>query len=149
MKLKVFDDKVALGEAAARQAAAALRRAVVERGTARIIAATGASQFEFLAALTATPDLDWRQVGEGWFASLAEVPERAITMSVRQILKSREIICIVPDARKAQAVKACFEGEISRLAPASIPRTHPDVTVYPDRESASLLDPQLLTGPDQ
>lgn len=243
MNVKVFDDKAALGKEAALQAAAAIRRAVAQKGTARIIAATGASQFEFLNALTEVSDIDWQrvelfhldeyvnlpithpasfrkylmerliektgiekyhlldgekapedvcrdvgealraspvdvafvgigenghlafndppanfdteepylvvqlddacrrqQVGEGWFANPSEVPQQAISMSIRQILKSKEIICIVPDARKAQAVKACLEGEISPLSPASILRTHPDTTVYLDRESARLLD---------
>jgi glucosamine-6-phosphate deaminase len=80
-----------------------------------------------------------QQVGEGWFASMDEVPQRAISMSVRQILKAREIIAIVPDARKAQAVAACFEGDISPEAPASILRTHANTTVYLDVESAALL----------
>jgi glucosamine-6-phosphate deaminase len=80
-----------------------------------------------------------QQVGEGWFASIAEVPSQAISMSVRQILKTREIICIVPDARKAPAVTACVEGDISPMAPASILRTHGNTTLYLDRESASLL----------
>ena len=60
-------------------------------------------------------------------------------MSVRQILKSREIICVVPDARKAQAVKACLVGEVSPMAPASILQTHANATVYLDRDSAALL----------
>jgi glucosamine-6-phosphate deaminase len=60
-------------------------------------------------------------------------------MSVRQILKAQEIICIVPDARKARAVVACFEGEISPNTPASILRTHPKCTVYLDNDSAALL----------
>ena len=64
-----------------------------------------------------------QQVGEGWFASLDAVPERAISMSVRQILESRIILCVVPDARKAAAVKACVEGPVSPLAPASILQT--------------------------
>ena len=230
--------------AAARHAARALGVAIRTRGSARIVAATGASQFDFLEALTAAPDIDWtrvemfhldeyvglpidhpasfrhyllerlirktgmtryhlldgehdadraaeqvgqeisrtpvdvafvgigenghlafndppadfvtdrpylivtldaacrrQQVGEGWFASVAEVPSHAISMSVRQILKSREIICVVPDARKAQAVKACFDGEVSPMAPASILQTHANATVYLDRESASLLTP--------
>jgi glucosamine-6-phosphate deaminase len=80
-----------------------------------------------------------QQVGEGWFASAAEVPAQAITMSVRQILKSREIICVVPDRRKAEAVKACLEGEISPMMPASILRTHAKTTLYLDRESAALI----------
>ena len=60
-------------------------------------------------------------------------------MSIKQILKAEEIIAIVPDARKAAAVKACLEGEISPNAPASILRRHPKTTIYLDRESASLL----------
>ena len=82
-----------------------------------------------------------QQVGEGWFATMDDVPRRAISMSVRQILKSREIIAIVPEARKAQAVAACFEGEVSPMAPASILRTHKNTTVYLDRDSAALLMP--------
>ena len=74
-----------------------------------------------------------QQVGEGWFASVADVPSQAISMSVRQILKAREIICVVPDARKAEAVKACVEGPISPMAPASILRTHAQTTLYLDR----------------
>jgi len=85
-----------------------------------------------------------QQVGEGWFANISEVPRRAISMSVRQILKAKEIICVVPDARKAPAVKLCFEGEIRPMAPASILRTHPAATIYLDRESASLLSPGTL-----
>src|ERR1700752_4099430 len=48
-----------------------------------------------------------QQVGEAWFKDLSAVPEKAISMSVRQILKCREILAVVPDTRKAQAVKAC------------------------------------------
>jgi glucosamine-6-phosphate deaminase len=82
-----------------------------------------------------------QQAGEGWFASAADVPAEAISMSVRQILKARQILCVVPDARKAPAVKACVEGDISPMAPASILRTHANTTLYLDRESASLLEP--------
>jgi glucosamine-6-phosphate deaminase len=231
-----------MSRAAARQAAQSLRAAIAARGGARIIAATGASQFEFLGALTQAPGIDWKrvemfhldeyvglpgthpasfrryllerlvnktgmaryhlldaeddaenvadrvgrelmrapvdvafvgigenghlafndppadfeterpylivtldeacrrqQVGEGWFASIADVPSRAVSMSVRQILKSREIICVVPDARKAEAVRACFEGNLSPMAPASILRTHENTVVYLDRDSAALL----------
>jgi glucosamine-6-phosphate deaminase len=80
-----------------------------------------------------------QQVGEGWFPSVADVPARAITMSIAQILKARAILCIVPEARKAAAVKRCLEGEIGPLAPASALRKHADVSVFLDRESASLL----------
>jgi glucosamine-6-phosphate deaminase len=247
MLLRVFDDKVSLGRAAAEQAAAAIRRAIAERGRARIIAATAASQKEFLEALTKMPGIDWskveafhldeyiglplshpgsfrgmlmaqlvnktgirnyhllegdapdpaaavrhvskqlatapvdiaflgigenghiafndppadfnveepyiivnldeacrrQQVGEAWFADISQVPKRAISMSARQILKAKEILAVVPDERKAQAIKACFEGEISPMAPASILRRHSNATVYLDQHSASLLSPDL------
>ena len=250
MLLRVFSDKVSMGRAAAEQAATAIRRALAARGHARIIAATGASQFEFLAELTKAPKIDWpnvegfhldeyiglsathpasfrkilqerlvspngivkfhyiegdapdpsvvvrevgeqlasapvdiaflgigenghiafndppadfsiedpylivnldeacrrQQVGEGWFAELSQVPTRAISMSVRQILKAKELLVVVPDQRKAQAVRSCFEGEISPMAPASILRRHPNVTVYLDKPSASLLSPGLQTA---
>ena len=250
MLLKVFNDKVSLGQAAAQQAAAAIRRALAQRRQARIIAATAASQAEFLDALTGSSDIDWKkveafhldeyiglpvthpgsfrkmlleqlvrktgivnyhlldgdapdpskvlrrvgeqlasapidiaflgigenghiafndppadfqteepyiivnldeacrrqQVGEAWFADISQVPKQAISMSARQILKAREILAVVPDTRKAEAVKACFEGEISPMAPASILRTHPNATVYLDKNSASLLSPALQSA---
>jgi glucosamine-6-phosphate deaminase len=80
-----------------------------------------------------------QQVNEGWFPTLAEVPTRAISMSVKQILKSEEIIAVVPGAQKAPAVKACLEGDVSPMAPASVLRTHSNTTIYLDPESASLL----------
>lgn len=247
MIVKVFEDKGAMGRAAALLAAARLRQSIETSGSARIIAATGASQFEFLEALSGDRSIDWarvemfhldeyvglsldhpasfrrfllerlirkagierhhlldgeaipeqvcrevgdalkrspvdvafvgigenghlafndppadfeteepyilvrldeacrrQQVGEGWFRDLKEVPERAISMSVRQILKARAILCVVPEARKAQAVKACLEGEVSPMAPASILRTHPDTTLFLDRAAAALLKPELL-----
>jgi glucosamine-6-phosphate deaminase len=250
MHLRVFSEKVALGNAAADQAADAIRHAIQERGQARIIAATGTSQFEFLDALTKAPGIAWQkveafhldeyvglpithpasfrkilterlvgktgiihfhpiegdaadpyevarkigkqlvsapidvafvgigenghiafndppadfvtedpyiivnldeacrrqQVGEGWFSEISQVPTRAISISPRQILKAKEIVVVVPDKRKAQAVKACLEGEISPMAPASILRQHPNARVYLDRNSASLLSPALLAA---
>ena len=242
MMIKVFKDKHSLANSAAQRAAEQIRNSIAEKGSARIIAATGASQFEFLDALTAAQDIEWKyvemfhldeyiglplshpasfrgyllkrlinkvgitsyhlldgesdpasvarkvgaelasapvdvafvgiaenghlafndppadfeteepylivnldeacrrqQLGEGWFTNLSEVPRQAISMSVRQILKAHEIICIAPDGRKARAVAACFEGEISPNAPASILRTHARCTVYLDKDSASLV----------
>jgi glucosamine-6-phosphate deaminase len=247
--IKVFNDKIQLGEAAARQAASAIHRAIFERGRARIIAATGASQFEFLNALTKTPGVDWakvemfhldeyaglpithpasfrkyllerliepagitnyhlidgeadpaevckrlgekinaapidvafvgvgenghlafndppadfetgeaymvvdldeacrlQQIGEGWFAGLDDVPKQAISMTVKQIMKARQIICVAPEARKAQALKNCFENEISPQFPASILRAHGDTVVYLDTESSSLLNPESISN---
>lgn len=249
MALKVFNDKSAASKAAAEQAGSAIRSAIRDRGQARIIAATAASQLQFLDALTRDPGIDWRrvevfhldeyiglpithpgsfrkmlleqlvqktgitkyhlldgdgdaaevvrrvgkdlasapidiaflgigenghlafndppadfeiddpylivtldeacrqqQVGEAWFADLSQVPTQAISMSLRQILKAKEILAVVPDTRKAQAIKACFEGEIGPMAPASILRTHPNATVYLDKNSAALLSPAVLTS---
>ena len=80
-----------------------------------------------------------QQFNEGWFPSLEDVPAQAISMSVRQIMKSRHIICSVPDARKAQATKDTLEQPISPLFPASILRSHPACSLYLDESSARLL----------
>ena len=82
-----------------------------------------------------------QQLGEGWFPTFNDVPKQAISMSVRQILESRIILCVVPDARKAAAVKACVEGPVSPLAPASILQLHAATTLYLDRDSSELLRP--------
>jgi glucosamine-6-phosphate deaminase len=87
-----------------------------------------------------------QQVGEGWFSDISQVPKQAISMSIRQIFKAKEILAVVPDSRKAHAVKACFEGEVSPMAPASILRTHANANVYLDKESASLLSSALETS---
>ena len=244
MEVLAFATKTEMAAAAAARAAVALRGAIAARGRAHVIAATGASQFEFLDALTATTAIDWprvvffhldeyvglpeshpasfrrylkerivarvrpggfhfiegdaadpaaearrvgalirahpidaafvgigenghlafndppadfeteepylivqldeacrrQQMGEGWFEKLEDVPRRAVSMSIRQLLKSREILCIVPDARKAEAVRDCLEGEVSPRHPASILQRHPRTTVYLDAASASLLE---------
>jgi glucosamine-6-phosphate deaminase len=80
-----------------------------------------------------------QQLGEGWFKSLDEVPKQAISMSIRQVMKSKTIICACPDARKAQAVKMCLEGPVNNLAPSSILQQHPAAIIYLDKDSASLL----------
>lgn len=87
-----------------------------------------------------------QQMGEGWFATLDDVPKRAISMSIRQIMQTKRIICFVPDARKAKAVHACFGGEISPMAPASILRRHEQANVYLDRESSALLSAATLAS---
>lgn len=252
MNIRVLAEAKSLGEAAAGHAAESLRSTLQQKGSARIIAATGASQFEFLEALTSAPGIEWnkvemfhldeyvglpvthpasfrkyllerliqktgiekyhllegdgdgdgdiqdvmqrvghelnsspidvafvgigenghlafndppadfetespylvvdldqacrqQQVNEGWFGLLAEVPRQALSMSVRQILKSREIIASVGGQRKARAVQACLEGKVSPMAPASILQTHPHTTVYLDQASAGLLSRQVTT----
>jgi glucosamine-6-phosphate deaminase len=85
-----------------------------------------------------------QQVGEGWFARIEDVPTRAISMSVRQMMKAKELLLIVPDARKALAVKATLEGEVTPLVPASIIHTHPNVTLYLDQPAASKLSKETI-----
>ena len=80
-----------------------------------------------------------QQFGEGWFRSLEDVPRHAISMSIRQIMKSKQIICSVPDSRKAIAVRDCLEGPVSNMHPASILQQHTGCIVYLDENSASLL----------
>jgi len=245
LQIKILRDKSSLSRAAAEHAANSLRSLLGEETAVRLVAATGASQLEFLEALCSASDIDWsrvelfhldeyvglpvahpasfrkylyerlvnktgikrfhplngesapqavaeevgreilsgpvdlafvgigenghlafndppadfetdepylivtldqpcrqQQVNEGWFATLEEVPARAISMSVRQILRAKEIIAVVPDKRKAAAVKACFAGAISPEQPASALRKHAQATVYLDLESASDLGPQ-------
>ncbi len=84
-----------------------------------------------------------QQVGEGWFDSLKDVPPRAITMTVNQILKSKTIICTVPDERKAAALCTVFEGPIHPNTPASILQNHPDCNIYVDEPAASLLSEHI------
>jgi glucosamine-6-phosphate deaminase len=247
MIIKTFVDKLTLGHDAGQQAAEAIQQAISNFGKARVVAASAASQFEFLDALTSAQGIDWnrvelfhldeyiglpmthpasfcrflqehligrtgikgahllngegdsaqviarannainqapidiafvgigenghlafndppadfhtegpyiivnldeacrrQQVGEGWFKDLDAVPRQAISMSVRQVLKAKEIIAVVPDARKAEAIKKCFGSEITALAPASILCTHPKATIYLDKDSAALLTPQRL-----
>ena len=238
-----------MSAAAAEHAAASIRGTIARRGKARVVAATGASQLEFLRALTAMPDIEWprvelfhldeyaglpeshpasfrrylrenlvnkttisayhfldgegdldavrkrvgdallqdevdvlfagigenghlafndppadfattepyvivkldeacrrQQVGEGWFASVDEVPDTAISMSIQQMLKAREMIVIVPDERKAAAVREALEGGVTPAVPASILRKHPNVTLYLDEPAASLLSTEFRAG---
>ena len=88
-------------------------------------------------------DLDERcrlqQIHEGWFKALDEVPEEAISMSVRQIMSSKHLVCTVPEARKAEAVQRALEGKVNAQVPASILQHHEDCRFYLDQESSSLL----------
>jgi glucosamine-6-phosphate deaminase len=249
MKVRIARDRAAMSAAAAAHAAASIRDTIERRGKARIVAATGASQLEFLGALTTMPGIDWQhvelfhldeyaglpdshpasfrrylrehlvdktkiptyhfldgqaildtvrrrvgdellkddvdvlfagigenghlafndppadfkttepyiivkldeacrrqQVGEGWFGSLDEVPDTAISMSIQQMLSARELIVVVPDARKAAAVRETLEGEVTPAVPASILRRHPNATLYLDEPAASLLGTKVRAG---
>jgi glucosamine-6-phosphate deaminase len=80
-----------------------------------------------------------QQMGEGWFSSLEEVPTQAISMGIKQIMKSENLIVSVPDARKAEAVKNTLNKEVNNMFPASILRKHSGCYLYLDKGSASLL----------
>ena len=85
-----------------------------------------------------------QQVGEGWFTSLDEVPEQAISMSIQQILKANKIFCSVPDIQKSEAVRKTLEGAIDPSVPASILRGHPDASLIIDQASASKLAKETM-----
>ncbi len=80
-----------------------------------------------------------QQLGEGWFTTLDDVPQQAISMSIRQIMKSKHIICSVPDERKAHAVQGTLEGPISPDHPASVLQEHSHTSLYLDTHSAKGL----------
>jgi glucosamine-6-phosphate deaminase len=80
-----------------------------------------------------------QQLGEGWFSTLEEVPRRAISMSVKQILKAKAIICSVPDKRKAEVVRGTVESEITPIIPGTALQKHDAVWLFLDKDSASLL----------
>lgn len=85
-----------------------------------------------------------QQLGEGWFAALDDVPKQAVSMTVSQILKCRHIISAVPYQVKAQAIKNTMENEVTNEVPATVLKTHPDVTVFVDKDSASAVNREVL-----
>jgi glucosamine-6-phosphate deaminase len=86
-----------------------------------------------------------QQLGEGWFHTFDDVPTQAITMSIKQIIKSKHIICSVLDNRKAMAVKNTLEQAVSNLYPASILQLHSHCTIYLDEASATLLSQNTIS----
>lgn len=80
-----------------------------------------------------------QQVGEGWFASLDDTPQQAITMSIHQIMQSHCIVCTVPEERKAAAVARTLGESISPHVPASILRQHQNAYLFLDAAAAMQL----------
>lgn len=78
-----------------------------------------------------------QQVGEGWFATVNDVPKQAISMTVKQIMACESIVSVVPHAVKAEAVKNTLERDVTNLVPATIMKTHPDFSLFLDSESAA------------
>jgi glucosamine-6-phosphate deaminase len=83
-----------------------------------------------------------QQANEGWFPSIADVPARAVSMSIRQIMKSKKLLLAVSDTRKAEAVRHALEGPMTPDYPASIIQQHPAVTIHLDHAAAALLAKQ-------
>ena len=81
-----------------------------------------------------------QQLGEGWFASLEQVPKEALSLTCSAIMAFRKIYAIVPEERKAAAVKEALFGPVTTACPASILREHPSCVLYLDKESASQLE---------
>jgi glucosamine-6-phosphate deaminase len=80
-----------------------------------------------------------QQVGEGHFPNVNAVPRQAISLTIPTLLKPRYVMALVPEARKAQAVRAALEGPVTEACPASILRTRANVKLYLDRDSAALI----------
>lgn len=85
-----------------------------------------------------------QQVGEGWFATIDDVPSQAISMSVHQIMQCNVILSCVPYKVKAKAIKATLENDVSNLIPATILKKHENVFIYADEDSASEVDKDIL-----
>ncbi len=80
-----------------------------------------------------------QQVGEGHFPTLADVPTHAITVTIPALLRAGTVLAIVPEARKAEAVKRALTGPIETASPASALRRCAHATLYLDADSASGL----------
>ncbi len=80
-----------------------------------------------------------QQVGEGWFATVDDVPKQAVSMTVHQILQCEKIVSCVPYKVKANAIKATLENDVTNTVPATIMKGHKDFVLYVDRDSASLV----------
>ncbi|MDR0796273.1 MAG: 6-phosphogluconolactonase, partial [Tannerella sp.] len=81
-----------------------------------------------------------QQVREGWFATIGDVPKQAISMSVYQIMQCRQIVSCVPYSVKAKAIKDTLENELTNMIPATMLKEHPNITLFLDKDSASLID---------
>ena len=81
-----------------------------------------------------------QQVGEGHFPNLEAAPREAVTLTCPTLMSATDVIAVVPEKRKAQAVKDALEGGLTTRCPASLVLTHPSATIYLDQDSASLLN---------
>ena len=82
-------------------------------------------------------DCKKQQMGEGWFATMDDVPNQAVSMSVYQIMQCKTILSCVPYAAKANAIQKTLENDLTNEIPATMLKTHPDFHLYLDKDSAS------------
>ena len=94
---------------------------------------------EILKIVTMDRECRMQQVGEGHFPTIEDVPPQALTLTVPALLSAKHVLAVVPEARKAVAVKAALEGPVTPNCPASILRTKPNIVMYLDRDSAKLV----------
>jgi len=94
---------------------------------------------ETLKLVTLDHECRMQQVHEGHFPTIDDVPRQAITLTVPALLSAKHVLAVVPEERKAKAVKAALEGPVTPNCPGSILRTKSNVTMFLDRGSASLL----------
>lgn len=85
-----------------------------------------------------------QQVGEGWFATVDDVPKQAVSMTVYQILKCEKIVSCVPFAVKADAVKKTLENDATNLIPATVMKGHDDFALFVDEDSFAGVDESLI-----
>jgi len=78
-----------------------------------------------------------QQVSEGWFPTVDDVPKRAVTMTVKQIMKSRHIVSVVPHGVKAEAVANTLKSPVDPQVPATMLKRHPDWRLFLDKASAA------------
>ena len=81
-----------------------------------------------------------QQAAEGWFRSWGEVPERALTLTIPTLFQIPKLIVSVPGSRKAQVIRRTLQDPITTDCPSTLLRTHPDVTIYLDTDSAAELN---------
>ena len=86
-----------------------------------------------------------QQAAEGWFSNPEEVPEQAMTLTIPTLFRVPKLIASVPGPRKADIVRRALEAPVTAACPATLLRTHPDVTVYLDSESAAQVQELLQT----
>ncbi len=94
--------------------------------------------------VTLAPRCLEQQVGERWFKSIDDTYKQAISMTCPEIMKCEHIMCVVPYKVKAEAIYKTFTSDLTNEIPATLLKKHKDVTVWCDKDSASLLSEDVI-----